>query len=143
VAGVAWFQPYKLWIDTTVEEAAPAGAVVIAQGTFISHEHATTGTAMLLRLGDGSEVLRLDQLDTSNGPVLKVWLSDAPVRTGTDGWRVFGTGRHLDLGRLKGNQGSQNYAIPPGTDLTNLTSVTIWCDRFHVSFGAAPLAPTN
>ncbi|MFE5511711.1 DM13 domain-containing protein [Streptomyces sp. NPDC056529] len=31
-------------------------------------------------------------------------------------------------------------AVPAGTDLSDLTSVTIWCDRFDVSFGAAVLA---
>jgi hypothetical protein len=140
VAGVAWFQPYKLWIDRAVSEPDPAAdAVLIAQGTFVSHEHATSGSVRLLRLSDDKLVLRLDQLDTSNGPLLKVWLSDAAVRAGKDGWYVFGEGRHVDLGRLKGNQGSQSYLVPPGVDLTGISSVTIWCDRFHVSFGAASL----
>ena len=83
--------------------------------------------------------MRPGRLDTSNGPVLKVWLSDAPLRTGKAGWHVFGVGQHVDLGRLKGNKGSQNYPIPPGVDVTRLNSVTVWCARFHVSFGAAPL----
>lgn len=45
----------------------------------------------------------------------------------------------LDLGDLKGNSGSASYPVPPGTDLTGLTSVSIWCERFAVSFGAADL----
>jgi Electron transfer DM13 len=144
IAGVAWFQPYKLWINDTVNEPDPAaGAVVIAQGTFLSHEHATSGKVRLLRLSDDTLILRLDQLDTSNGPVLKVWLSDGVVRAGKDGWYVFGEGRHVDLGRLKGNKGSQSYMVPPGVDLTGISSVTIWCDRFHVSFGAATLAAAS
>lgn len=143
VAGVAWFQPYKLWIDKTVNEAAPQGAVVIAQGSFVSHEHATSGSVRLFRLPDGSRVLRLDQLDTSNGPRLAVWLSDAPVRTGKAGWHVFASSHHVDLGRLKGNVGSQNYLVPPSADLASLSSVTVWCERFHVSFGAAPLRSTG
>jgi hypothetical protein len=32
----------------------------------------------VLHTGDGARYLRLDNLDTSNGPLLKVWLSDAP-----------------------------------------------------------------
>jgi hypothetical protein len=140
VAGVAWFQPYKLWINHTVNEPdVAADAVLIASGTFVSHEHATSGEVRLVRLTDGRLVLRLDQLDTSDGPVLKVWLSDAAVRAGKDGWYLFGEGRHVDLGRLKANKGSQNYLVPPGADVTGLRSVTIWCDRFHVSFGAASL----
>ena len=84
-------------------------------------------------------MLRIDDLDTDNGPDLKVWLTDAPVIDGPDGWFVFDDGRYVDLGSLKGNKGSQNYAIPADVDLSPLTSVVIWCDRFSVSFGAAPL----
>jgi hypothetical protein len=147
------FQPWKLWIDRTVNEAAPAaapgpalsaepalaGPVVLARGAFISHEHATTGTAQVIRAPDGSRYLRLEDLDTSDGPLLKVWLADAPVRAGAAGWRVFDDGRHVDLGALKGNKGSQNYPLPADLDLATYRSVSIWCARFHVSFGAADL----
>lgn len=50
---------------------------------------------------------------------------------------------HIDLGRLTGNEGSQSYLIPPGVDLSGITGVTIWCDRFHVSFGAASLVAAD
>jgi hypothetical protein len=148
---LALFQPWKLWVDTTVNDAPPAAAaaapggrqpVLLAHGTFVSHEHATTGTAHILQAPDGARYLRLENLDTSNGPLLKVWLSDAPVRAGSAGWRVFGTSRHVDLGPVKGNKGSQNYAIPTDVDLGRYRSVTIWCARFHVSFGAASLTPS-
>jgi hypothetical protein len=162
VAAVALplFQPWKLWIDRTVNEAPPVavapgpafsavpaqpaepvagGPVVLAQGAFISHEHATTGTVRVLQAPDGSRYLRLEDLDTSNGPLLKVWLTDAPVRAGTAGWHVFDDSRHVDLGPLKGNKGSQNYPLPTDVDLATYHSVSIWCARFHVSFGAAAL----
>ena len=85
--------------------------------------------------------LRLVDLETSNGPDLRVWLSDQPVRAGVAGWRVFDDGAWVELGRLKGNRGDQAYAVPAGTDLASLSSVSIWCRRFSVSFGAATLAP--
>ncbi|MET7753403.1 DM13 domain-containing protein [Streptomyces sp. NPDC005389] len=168
-AGVYWFQPWKLWQDHTVHEAFPtapgkpsataapgdaanpaapgatggpgdpAGPRAVARGDLISHEHATTGTARLVRLPDGSHVLRLENLDTSDGPDLRVWLTDAPVKEGAAGWRVFDDGRYVSLGRLKGNKGDQNYPVPAGVDVAAYSSVTIWCDRFDVSFGAAKL----
>ncbi|MFC9898312.1 DM13 domain-containing protein [Nocardia sp. NPDC127579] len=150
-AGAAYFEPWKLFTDTTVSEAAPtpapgsgAGAAPqlpapLSIGRFLSHEHTTTGSLVILRLPDGSRVLRLEDLDTSDGPDLHVWLTDAPVLEGRDGWGVFDDGQYLDLGELKGNKGSQNYTIPEGTDLAKYTSVSIWCDRFNVSFGAATL----
>ena len=145
-AGLYWFQPWKLVTDTTVAEtlavtpsASAEGPVVERQGEFISHEHETRGAARVVRHPDGSRTLEIAGLDTSNGPDLRVWLSDQPVLTGTRGWKVFDDGWALELGRLKGNKGEQAYAIPAGTDLDRLTSVAIWCKRFAVSFGAAGL----
>ena len=54
---------------------------------------------------------------------------------------MFDDGRQVDLGELKGNIGSSNYVLPADVDLAQLRSVSIWCDRFNVSFGAAALAP--
>ncbi|CAM5264208.1 DM13 domain-containing protein [Streptomyces narbonensis] len=166
-AGLVWFKPWALWVDETVNESlpsasspaitssatpatgtasstpeatAPAGPVTLAQGTFISHEHETTGTVKVVRLADGSHTLRLEGLDTSNGPDLRVWLSDAPVKEGRAGWGVFDDGRYVNLAKLKGNKGDQNYALPADVDWSTYPSVSIWCDRFDVSFGAAALA---
>ncbi|MFJ7217464.1 DM13 domain-containing protein [Amycolatopsis sp. NPDC098790] len=154
-AGLYWFQPWRLWVDETVQEALPAGAPTsqpsvprqsvpqqpaeLASGTLISHEHRTTGTVRILRAADGSLVLRLENLETSSGPDVHVWLTDAPVKPGKDGWGVFDDGKHADAGKLKGNKGNQNYPLPAGTDLAGYTSVSLWCDRFDVSFGAAEL----
>ena len=155
----AWlFQPWKLFTDEVVDEALPLPAAassaptnpgttpeptpepqVLAKGRFISHEHETTGRAEVLQLPDGKRVLRVEDLQTSNGPDLKVWLAAAPVIPGTDGWFVFDDDEFEDLGPLKGNIGNQNYRIPDSVDLKQLSSVSIWCDRFSVSFGAAEL----
>jgi hypothetical protein len=93
----------------------------------------------ILELPDGSRILRFEGLDTSDGPDLHVWLSDAPVVEGTAGWYLFDDGRYLDLGSLKANKGNQNYEIPAATNLGDYTSVSIWCARFTVSFAAAQL----
>lgn len=66
----------------------------------------------LLRLDDGSHVVRLENLGTSNGPDLRVWLTDAPVKEGQAGWHVFDDGEYVSLGKPKGYKGSQNYAVP-------------------------------
>ncbi|NML51589.1 DM13 domain-containing protein [Streptomyces sp. R302] len=161
-----WFKPWTLWVDETVNEAlptsappteaavptaptasattssapAPAGPTTVAEGSFISHEHDTSGTAKVVRLADGTHTLRIEGLDTSNGPDLRIVLSDAAVVEGKAGWHVFDDGRHVTLAKLKGNKGDQNYALPADVDWSQYTSVSIWCDRFDVSFGAAALA---
>ena len=127
------------------EESSPSPApvatepVVLASGEFISHEHETTGSVSILELADGTRVLRIEGLQTSDGPDLKVWLSDQPVIDGVDGWGVFDDGAYASLGDLKGNIGDQNYLIPADVDLDDYTAVSIWCERFAVSFGAAEL----
>ncbi len=164
VAAVLVFEPWKLVVDRTVDEPPPAAAaaapapaapapaapdaapvavepVVLARGELISHEHASSGSVVLLELSDGSRVLRLEDLDTSDGPLLKVWLTDAPVIEGRAGWYVFDDGAVVDLGDLKGNVGSSNYPVPAEADLDALTSVSVWCERFAVSFAAAELRP--
>ncbi len=113
-----------------------------AGGELISHEHATSGHVKLVRHADGSHVVRLEDLDTSNGPDLRVWLTDAPVGEGRTGWHVFDDGAYVSLGKLKGNKGNQNYAVPADVDPSRFAGVSIWCDRFNVSFGAAELART-
>ena len=107
----------------------------LASGRFRSLEHRTTGTVRVVRLSNGSHVLRIEDLDTSNGPDLRVYLSELPSNLG---WRDYGE-RYIELGALKGNRGDQNYRIPTGTDLSRYKSLVIWCVRFKVGFGVAPL----
>jgi len=160
-AGLYWFQPWKLFTSRTVNEslpvivtepaasdgtAAPSGPAtpqntLVAAGTIVSHEHDSSGTARLVRLAGGEVQLVFENLVTSDGPDLRVWLTDQPVLAGRDGWFVFDDGRYVELGPLKANRGNQVYDIPAGTDLSGLSSVTIWCKRFSVSFAAAALDP--
>ncbi|GIE92357.1 Electron transfer DM13 [Actinoplanes regularis] len=153
-----WFQPWRLFTDTVVTDTLsslpsptpqPAGAssapavasaaAVIAQGSFVTHEHDTSGEARVVRNPDGTHQLELIGLDTSDGPDLRVWLSDQQVRTGTAGWRVFDDGTYVELGKLKGNHGDQVYRLAADIDPSAFRSVSIWCKRFSVSFGAAEL----
>jgi hypothetical protein len=72
----------------------PAGPERLSHGSFVTHEHETSGTASVVRLADGSRILRLEGLDTSPGPDLEVWLSDAPVLEGGAGWHLFDDGHY-------------------------------------------------
>ncbi|MGC5009866.1 DM13 domain-containing protein [Streptosporangium sp. DT93] len=125
--------------DPTGQAEAPTRPRSVAKGAFVSHEHETTGKAEVLELADGSRVLRIEDLNTSDGPDLRVWLSDQPVKQGKAGWFNLDDGEHVELGELKGNRGNANYPIPAKADLGELTTVTVWCKRFSVSFGAAAL----
>jgi hypothetical protein len=115
----------------------PAEPVALASGSFVDGEHSTSGRATILQLPDGSRYVRLEDFSTSDGPDVHVWITDQ--QAGGDDWGKYDDGRYLELGSLKGTDGNQNYAIPADADLTGLSSVVIWCDRFNVAFGSAPL----
>ena len=166
VLGLALFKPWLLFVDVRVDEqlppvaaspavssatakpssgtatTAPGGPVQLAVGSLISHEHATTGTVRIIQQPGpgGQRVLTLENLDTSNGPDVHVWLSAADVVEGTAGWFTAGSAEYFDLGMIKGNQGNQVYALPDELDLARFKSVDLWCVQFSVSFGAAQLA---
>ena len=112
------------------------GPVVLASGSFISRDHATSGDVAIVELEDGSRVLTIEGLRTDNGPDLFVYLDDTPA-DGPEG--DFDDG--ISLGVLRANVGDLVYEIPDDLDLTGLTSVGIWCDRFSSLFGAADLVP--
>src|SRR6266487_6304534 len=161
VGVLVWFQPQKLLIDHRVDEAPPAAQappatgdgeggsqavqpttptarrapLTLAAGAFRSLGHSTSGRAVVLDLGDRRRFLRLDDLRTSNGPDLFVYLSATPA----GGQRDTFDDNFVSLGRLKGNLGNQNYEIAVGVDLRRYQSVVIWCRRFTYVFGAAPL----
>ena len=162
VAGGYWFEPWRLFTTREVDErlpvsvssapadqpttrpaapgtSAPSDPVELLRGRFVSHEHGTSGRVRVVRQPDGSRLLAIEDLDTSDGPDLRVWLTDAEVSK--DGWRVFDDGRYVDLGELRGNKGNLVYELPRDVDLADYQSVSIWCERFSVSFGAAALVP--
>lgn len=136
-----WLQPWKLLVRTTADERLPPGAQSTCCGEFTGHIHRTSGVARLLALGDGAQILRLEELHTTLGPRLRVWLSDTPVDHVRFPWRKFAHSTHIDLGRLRANRGNADYVVPNGADTDALSSVILWCQRFSVSFGAAQLRP--
>jgi hypothetical protein len=159
--GLVIFKPWLLFVDVRVDDALPTFAPpaasseptpsasstpqpaeprLLSTGTLISHEHPTSGTVSIVEHPDGSRVLAIAGLDTSNGPDVHVWLSASDVVEGFDGWYIAGGAPFLDLGAIKGNLGDQVYEIPADADLSQYRSVALWCVQFSVSFGAAQLA---
>jgi len=115
-------------------------AVVLGTGSFEDADsaHRGSGTATFYELPDGSRVLRLENLDVTNGPDLHVYVS--PVASPENRGDVSAAGSGT-LGRLKGNLGNQNYEVPADYEIPLDGSVVIYCKRFHVLFSIATLAP--
>ena len=119
-------------------ESAQAAVVKLKTGSFRDQDsfHKGSGEATIFRGPDGSLLLRLENLRVTNGPDLHVILSPHPD-PGNQG-ELKGPG-YIDLGKLKGNRGNQNYEIPNEVDVAALGSVVIYCKPFHVIFSVATL----
>ncbi len=117
-------------------EPEPSGPVQVSAGTFHDVEYEGTGDAVVYRQGDGSYVLRLENLNVDNGPDLFVYAVAADDAFDADA--VINAG-FVDLGPLKGNQGNQTYELPPDFDPEVHRAVSIWCQQFTANFVTAPL----
>jgi hypothetical protein len=81
-------------------------------------------------------VLRFTNFSTSNGPDVHIYMVAAD--DANDAATVLQAG-FIDLGPIKGNVGDQNYALGSAVDLSKYRAVSVWCKRFSVNFGTAPL----
>ena len=90
--------------------------------------HNSEGIAREITLEDGKQFIRFENFKVTNGPDLFVYL--AADKSASD---------FVDIGRLKANNGNQNYEVPEGTDLTKYDTVLIWCKAFSILFGSADL----
>lgn len=143
----AWyaFRPERLVVNRQVDEAMPtaqggSSPQSLVSGRFYSILHPTAGTATIYQMGDGTRVLRFTNFSTSNGPDVHVYMVAADDAKDIATVQQAG---FIDLGVIKGNIGDQNYTLGSDLDLAKYRAVSIWCKRFSVNFGAAPLRPTE
>ena len=117
-------------VDESSGELGPDGPGVVGRGSFVDADafHRTSGAALVLQLGNGSRILRFEGFQTVNGPDLFVYLStDVQAQD------------FVNLGRLKGNLGDQNYPVPEDVDVDRYRYALIWCRAFTTLFGSATL----
>ncbi len=88
--------------------------------------HHASGTAKILDVG-GKKYLRFENFEVTNGPDLRVYL--------TNNGDVSG-GLHLE--KLKGSRGDQNYSLE-NIDADKYDTIVVYCQPFGVHFGQAKL----
>jgi hypothetical protein len=110
---------------------ATASTVLVSRSAVTGIHHRASGTVLLLRLADGSHVIRLGNLDVEPGPDYFVFVVPGAGREDPDG------GNRLH--RLRGNRGNQNYPVPSDVGLTRPLTMLIWCRAFSVPVAAATL----
>lgn len=133
-AGVYYTGVYTYFLKKEVNEDLPPmmskpEAAMLAEGFFgeIDLIHKGSGRALLLKSGEKT-ILRFEDFAVTNGPDLYVYLAKGEQPTGD----LKSLQDYLDLGRLKGNMGNQNYEIAGSADGYN--TVVIWCKKFGVLF---------
>lgn len=102
------------------------------KSTWVSREHKTTGEVLLTRDEAGKTYVRFENLNTSNGPDLKVYIAKSLSENGTPS-------NFVNLGDLTANKGNANYEVPANIDIAEYSYVVIWCKRFSVSFADAAI----
>lgn len=119
-------------------EMTQPSPVKLKAGDFsgVDRFHKGRGKATIYRLPDGSSLLRLEDFTVTNGPDLRVILT--PNQNPDGAGDVTAPG-HVELAKLKGNMGNQNYEIPSDVDIASFQSVVIYCKPFRVIFSVAPL----
>ena len=126
------FSKQNATVNENMNETTVTNNTMALMGNFIDAGdgfHKAEGIAKVVNLADGRTFLRLENLKTTNGPDLYVYLSVSKDASDI-----------VNLGRLKGNIGNQNYEIPAGTDLSKYNTVLIWCKAFSTLFGSAKLS---
>jgi hypothetical protein len=103
--------------------------VEVSTGVLRGIDHDATGTASIYRRADGSAVVALEDIDIEPGPDYRVVVVRGDDRTSP------GDGPELDA--LRGNQGTQYYEVPPGTDPGPGWTVLVWCRAFGVPIANA------
>jgi hypothetical protein len=103
---------------------------VLLAGQFVGADdfHFGSGTALLIATAEEEFVVRLEDFSVRNGPDLFVYLSTNP-----EGWSEDA----LNLGELRATDGSFNYDVPAGVDVSIYRSVVVWCKAFAVLFSTA------
>lgn len=122
--------------DTVAEDLmpkAPAGPQKLAEGSFQGTDalHKGSGTATVYKLEDASHLVRFENFSVTNGPALSVFLTNNTDGTLSDD--------AVNIGKLKGNKGSQNYTLASNVDPSAYNAVLIYCVPFKVPFAYAKL----
>ena len=97
------------------------------QGEFVGLGHEAKGKAEIISVGKIA-FLRFENFEVTNGPDLHVYMT-------TNGDATTG----IDLGKLKGSIGDQNYELH-GVDTKTYDTVVIYSQPFHVYFAEAKLS---
>ncbi|MDP3772158.1 MAG: DM13 domain-containing protein [bacterium] len=132
---VAYYLVSPLWRTVALNEELPSVTTtpvanqpaIISRASMIAEAHSVSGEALIVKSGNET-FLRFENLKTTNGPDLHIYLSAG-----------LGVDDAVDLGAIRATEGNVNYPIPAGTDLNKYKNALIWCRPFRILFSYAQL----
>jgi len=111
--------------------ASSARPVELGRAGLVGIDHTASGTARLIRLADGSLLVRLESFEVEPGPDYYVHV--------LDGADVHRPATGSQVARLRGTSGNQNYPLAAGRQVALPATVLIWCRTFDTPIAAATL----
>ncbi len=107
---------------------ASAQDQVLASGKFRGQSgHAASGGVSVVKTAKGTLVVLEADFKFDGAP-------DPKLGFGKNGYV-----KSTQFSKLKSNSGKQTYEIPSTIDPADYTEVWVWCERFAVPLGVAPL----
>ncbi len=114
-----------LSVSTVFAQAAET----VRSGSFSGlSDHSTQGTASVVKTADGYAIVLGDDFVFDGAP-------DPKVALGKNGEYDPST----LLAPLQSDSGMQTFVIPDSIDVADFNEVYIWCEKYSVGLGVAPL----
>jgi hypothetical protein len=119
--------------DAETTSTVATGPVPLHTGALHGIDHRASGRAVVYRQPDGTHLVGLEEIDIQPGPDYDVYVVPGADRTDLDG--------ATRVDDLRGNKGTQYYAVPTGAEVgTGTWTVLVWCETFDVPIaGATPV----
>lgn len=147
-----YFGVQALFIDTMVQDKIPVASTAplsssstsattpVYRGDFIQGDstYSIQGTATIVSTAHGRQLV-LDGFTVTNGPDLYVYAVGTSSTENKTVKLTVEEGGFQEIAKLKGNKGTQVYALPDTFDVDRYPTVSIWCKRFARNFGSVTL----
>jgi len=134
------FNPFRSMVTVTV--AADINLDINLRVASVQESVTVSGEAPLIEVTKSEQAVTFNEREVESLPtndrnfLAFALLSPGVVRGRSSG---AGFGNTSNGFSTSGNRGDQNYDIPASVHLAKYRTVTIWCRRFSVNFGSAPL----
>ncbi|HEX2046367.1 MAG TPA: DM13 domain-containing protein [Acidimicrobiales bacterium] len=137
--GGPWKAVIEQQVDRPLIEPAPAdlgSARLLGTAKMYNVDREGQGTARLYEMPDGSRLIRLEDFFVSINSDLELRLSEAANPRSTDE-AVKARWKHV--APLKATVGTMNYAVSRDIDVSQFTSIVIWCEITRNAYAAAAI----